>query len=49
MSEPFSIALWGIAAGRGSTEGAARGAFTVREYPTVKAAKDAVKIGIGSK
>jgi hypothetical protein len=25
--------VWGLAKGRGSTEEAARGAFTVREYP----------------
>lgn len=26
--------VWGLATGRGSTKGAARGAFTWREYPS---------------
>lgn len=27
------VEVWGLAAGRGSTEGAARGAFAVENYP----------------
>jgi hypothetical protein len=30
----MKIRVWGLAAGRRSTEGAARGAFTWREYET---------------
>ena len=35
------IEVWGLAAGRGSTQGAARGAFTVCDYPNREAAKAA--------
>lgn len=35
------IEVWGLAAGRGSTQGAARGAFTVRDYPNREAAQAA--------
>ncbi len=27
------VTVWGLAGGRGSTKGAARGAFTCRDYP----------------
>jgi hypothetical protein len=33
--------IWGLAAGRGSTDGCARGALTARDYPTRKAAEEA--------
>lgn len=35
------ITIWGLAGGRGSTEGCARGAFTSRNYPTREAAEQA--------
>ena len=40
-SEIAPITIWGLAAGRGSTREAARGAFTVRDYPSLQAAQDA--------
>ena len=43
MPEPVEI--WGAAAGRRSTEGAAYGAFSIREYPTVEAARQSVEEG----
>jgi len=30
----MNICVWGLAAGRGTTSDAARGAFTCREYPS---------------
>lgn len=35
------VTVWGLAAGRGSTREAARGAFTLRAYPSLQAAQDA--------
>ena len=35
------VEVWGLAVGWRSTKGAARGAFTVREYPDAKTAKEA--------
>lgn len=35
------VRVWGIAQGRGTTERAAPGAFTWREYPTETAARQA--------
>lgn len=35
------ITIWGLAGGRGSTEGCACGAFTSRNYPTREAAEQA--------
>ena len=36
------IVIWGLAAGRGSTKEAARGALTVKEYQTAEEAEKAV-------
>jgi hypothetical protein len=36
------VEVWGLAAGHGSTSGAARGAFTHHTYISIQAAKDAV-------
>lgn len=35
------VHVWGIAAGTGSTKGAARGAFTWRDYPTLAEFREA--------
>jgi hypothetical protein len=37
------IVIWGLAAGRGSTKKAARGALTVKEYQTREEADKALK------
>ena len=37
----MKIVIWGLAAGRKSTRGAAPGAFTCREYPTPQSAREA--------
>jgi hypothetical protein len=36
------IVIWGLAAGRGSTKEAARGALTVKEYQTAEEADKAL-------
>ena len=37
--------IWGIASGRGTTKGAAPGAFTVREYTTLQDARSSIANG----
>ena len=39
------VEIWGVAAGRRSTKGAAYGAFSIREYPTERAARESVEDG----
>jgi len=39
----MKVTIWGLAAGVRSTEGAARGAFTWRDYPSENDAKEAEK------
>jgi hypothetical protein len=34
--KPAAVEVWGIAAGRGTTKEAARGAFTFREYKDIE-------------
>ena len=39
--ETTPVTVWGLAAGRGSTREATRGAVTLRDYPSLQAAQNA--------